>query len=225
MTTMKPNEYNAIFTADIKTQNAMTRRYEPLVNKITNQFVKKARMPWDMIKSMAYEGLVLAFKNYDPERSSLTFLQYAGFSIRNTILISLDNEVRTVKMNNYTQKQAIERGETPFNTVRISQVIPQKDNDNNNTEMRYGVYENEKFSCGDIYEYLYYRIDSVFSPRDCEIFYKTFGLKGYPDEKCQDIAKFYGVSNGLISQKVKKIVRYIKADEDLREMLAQLLEK
>ena len=57
------------------------------------------------------------------------------------------------------------------------------------------------------------------------MFYKTFGLKGFNDEKCQDIAKEYGVSNGLISQKIKKIVNFIKGDEDLCEMLAQMLEK
>ena len=55
------------------------------------------------------------------------------------------------------------------------------------------------------------------------MFYKVFGLKGFVDEKSQDVAKFYGVSNGLISQIVKKIIEYIKSDNDLCEMLAQLV--
>ena len=43
--------------------------------------------------------------------------------------------------------------------------------------------------------------------------------------QCQEIAKEYNVSNGLISQKIKKIVEFIRKDEDLCEMLGQLLEK
>ena len=224
MVEITKNEYNAIFEMSQREQSKMIAKYEPLVNKITNQFVQKVKMPWSGIKSMAYEGLVLAFKNYDPSRSSLTFLQFAGFSIRNTILSSIDNEARTVKMNQYTQKQAIENGDPIFNTVRIDFSFD-NDDANSNTEIRLGAYENEKFSCGDIYEYLYYRLEDRFNKRDCEMFYKTFGLKGFNDEKCQDIAKEYGVSNGLISQKIKKIVNFIKGDEDLCEMLAQMLEK
>lgn len=218
------NNYSAIFNMSQREQSKVIAQYEPLVNKITNQFVQKVKMPWSSIKSMAYEGLVLAFKNYEPTRSSLTFIQYAGFSIRNNILSSIDNEIRTVKMNQYNQKQASENGDPMFNTVRIDFSF-HSDEANSNTEIRLGAYENEKFSCGDIYEYMYYRLENQFKKRDCEIFYRCFGLNGYADEKCQDIAKSYGVSNGLISQKIKKIINFIRTDEDLREMLAQMLEK
>ena len=53
----------------------------------------------------------------------------------------------------------------------------------------------------------------------------TFGLKDENEEKGKDIAKMLGVSEGLVSQKVKKIVTWIRKDNDLCEMLSNLLER
>ena len=103
MSTVKYTEvsYNEMINLSQKDQSKLIKKYEPLTVKITRQFVQKTKLPWDVIKSMAYEGLVLAFKNYDPARSELTFLQFAGYSIRNTILTAIYEESRTVKMNQY----------------------------------------------------------------------------------------------------------------------------
>ena len=217
--------YNEMVNLSQKDQSKLIKKYEPLVNKITNQFVQKTKMPWSMIKSMAYEGLVLAFKNYDPKRSELTFLQFAGYSIRNMILTAIYEESRTVKMNQYNVAQATEQGAPIYNMVNFDQLLDdsQERDSSKSIEIKLNLYENEKFSCGNVYEYLYYRIEHKFKQRDCEVFYKVFGLKGFVDEKSQDVAKFYGVSNGLISQIVKKIIEYIKSDNDLCEMLAQLV--
>lgn len=230
MSTVKYTEvsYNEMINLSQKDQSKLIKKYEPLTVKITRQFVQKTKLPWDVIKSMAYEGLVLAFKNYDPARSELTFLQFAGYSIRNTILTAIYEESRTVKMNQYNVAQAAEQGLPTYNVVNFDKYLNDDDNDNtgsNHFEMKLNLYESEKFSCGDVYEYLYYRIEHKFKQRDCEMFYKVFGLKGFEDEKSQDVAKFYGVSNGLVSQKVKRIIEFIKSDENLFEMLSQLLEK
>jgi DNA-directed RNA polymerase specialized sigma subunit len=69
-------------------KNALAVQYEPLVNKITKQFVEKVKVSWDDVKSMAWEGLALAIENYDDERSTMTFTQFAGFAIRNNIITS-----------------------------------------------------------------------------------------------------------------------------------------
>ena len=74
-----------------------------------------------------------------------------------------------------------------------------------------------------MYEYLYSRLEDKFSERDCEMFYRIFGLKGYEDEKGKDVAKRFGVSEGLVSQKVKKMVLFIRGDEELTEMLGNLI--
>ena len=103
-----------------KEKAALVKQYEPLINKLTKQFVSQVHIDWDSVKSMAYEGFVLAMANYDDERSKLSFKQFAGWSIRNNILSSLDKELRTVSMSAYAQKKASENGEATFNSVSLS---------------------------------------------------------------------------------------------------------
>ena len=207
-------------------RNQLAKQYEPLVNKMTKQFSAKVAMGWAEIKSMAYEGLALAIKQYDEERSSMTFTQFAAFAIRNNILTCLDNELRTVKMSNYAQKKAIEAGDALFTTVSIEGNTMRDDNDGKvQLDIKLGMFSNASFADGDVYEYLYSRIDEQFNERDRKIFYMTFGLNGYNDEKNKDIAKLLGVSEGLVSQRAKKVVEWIRKDSDLCEMLANLLER
>ena len=165
--------------------------------------------------------------NYDDERSKLSFKQFAGWSIRNNILSSLDKELRTVSMSAYAQKKAVENGESTFNTVSLTVLTGEQstvdDDKKSCKEFRYGLYEKDKFSDGDVYDYLYSRLEDRFSKRDCEMFYRCFGLNGYDDEKGKDIAKRFGVSEGLVSQKIKKMVLFIRKDEELNEMMANLI--
>lgn len=206
----------------------LVKQYEPLINKLTKQFVSQVHIDWDSVKSMAYEGFVLAMANYDDERSKLSFKQFAGWSIRNNILSSLDKELRTVSMSAYAQKKANENGEATFNSVSLSVIsgdtgINGDDDSKGCKEFKYGVYEKDKFSDGDVYEYLYSRLEDNFSERDCEMFYRVFGLKGYDDEKGKDVAKRFDVSEGLVSQKIKKMILFVRGDEELTEMLGNLI--
>ena len=211
-----------------KEKTELVKQYEPLINKLTKQFTSQVKIDWESVKSMAYEGFVLAMLNYDNERSKLSFKQFAGWSIRNNILSSLDKELRTVSMSAYAQKKAAEAGEATFNSVSLSVISGEgsmngDDDSRSCKEFKYGVYERDKFSDGDVYEYLYSRLEEHFSERDCEMFYRVFGLKGFDDEKGKDVAKRFGVSEGLVSQKVKKMILYIRGDEELNEMLANLI--
>ena len=211
-----------------KEKTELVKQYEPLINKLTKQFTSQVKIDWESVKSMAYEGFVLAMLNYDNERSKLSFKQFAGWSIRNNILSSLDKELRTVSMSAYAQKKAAEAGEATFNSVSLSVISGEgsmngDDDSRSCKEFKYGVYERDKFSDGDVYEYLYSRLEEHFSERDCEMFYRVFGLKGFDDEKGKDVAKRFGVSEGLVSQKVKKMILYIRGDEELNEMLGNLI--
>ena len=94
-------------------KNILVQEYEPLVNKLTKQFVDKVHYPWAEIKSMAYEGLAIALHTYDPQRSKMTFTQFAGFAIRNNILTCLDNEIRTIPIC-VVNRYCIEECLTPF---------------------------------------------------------------------------------------------------------------
>lgn len=210
--------------------NALATQYEPLVNKLTKQFVDKIAVPWDDVKSMAYEGLAIAFKTYDPQRSKMSFTQFAGFAIRNNILTGLNNELRTVKLSAYAQKRAIERGDAVFNSVSID--LNLKDNP---TESGFGfknaprrnewdkLSTSDKWSDGDIFETLYSKLEDNFPTRDCEIFYMTFGLNGHDEIKGKDIADYFGISRSLVSVKVKSVIKFIQRDEELVEILANLL--
>ena len=211
-----------------KEKTELVKQYEPLINKLTKQFTSQVKIDWESVKSMAYEGFMLAMLNYDDERSKLSFKQFAGWSIRNNILSSLDKELRTVSMSAYAQKKAAESGEATFNSVSLSVIsgegsVNGDDDSRSCKEFKYGVYERDKFSDGDVYEYLYSRLEEHFPERDCEMFYRVFGLKGFDDEKGKDVAKRFGVSEGLVSQKVKKMILYIRGDEELNEMLANLI--
>lgn len=210
--------------------NRFVAQYEPLVNKLTKQFVDKIKIPWDEVKSMAYEGLAIAINSYDADRSKMTFTQYAGFAIRNNILTSLNNELRTVKLSAYAQKKAVERGEAVFNSVSIDLSV--KDNPTNSGANYVGgpkmtdwsnLCTSDKWSDGDVFETLYSKLEDNFPARDCEIFYMTFGLKEHEETKGKDIAEYFGISKSLVSVKVKAIIRFIQNDNDIVEILANLL--
>lgn len=204
--------------------NKLVAQYEPLVNKLVKQFSNKVAINWHEIKSMAYEGLALAIQQYDESRSNMTFTQYAAFAIRNNILTSLDNESRTVKMSNYAQKKAIAAGESLFTTVSIDRSI-RADDEKKPLEVKLGMVSNETFSDGDVFEYLYARLEENFNSRDCLMFYKTFGLNGENDHMNKEIAEEMRISEGLVSQRVKKIITWIRKDNDLCEVLSNLLER
>lgn len=196
--------------------------YKPLVNKLTKQFYDRGLTQWDQIESMAWEGFAIAMHTYDDTRSKMNFTQFAAFAIRNNILTSLDNELRTVKLSNYAQKKATEAGETLFNTVSIDYNV-RDDEHTTPREIKLNMVTKSKFDDGDVFEYMYTRLEENFSKKECEIFYKVFGLKGFEETKGKDVAKQLGVSEGLISQKIKKITSWIRKDNDICEMLQNLL--
>lgn len=211
-------------------KNDLTLQFEPLINKITGQFVNKGVGQWDEVKSMAYEGFAIAINTYDPNKSSMNFMQFAGFAIRNNILTGLNNELRTVKLSAYAQKKSIEKGNAVFNSVSIDMI--HSDNASQGGVNFKGapkrsdiikISVDATFSDGDVFETLYSKIEDKFSIRDCEIFYRTFGLNGFDEEKGKDIALRYGISRSLVSIKLNNIINFIKKDEELVEILSNLL--
>ena len=205
-------------------KNELVEQYTPLINKLTKQFFdsNQGLCSWSDIYSMALEGFALAINKYDSERSTMTFTQYAAYAIRNNILTCLNEETRTVKLSAYAQKVVIANGGTLFNTVSIDQPIT-NDEDTKPRDMVMGMYEEEKFSNGDVFKYLYSRLEDQFNQRDRDMFYKIFGLHGFEETPNKDIAKEYGVSEGLVSQRVKKVINWIKQDRDLCEMLSSII--
>lgn len=213
-------------------KNELVKKYEPLVNKLTKQYSSKVCMSFSDIKAMAYEGLAIAINTYDENRSSMSFQQFAGFAIRNNILTSLDNELRVVKLSAYAQKKAEDRGESLFNSVSLDTTFDGEFN-NNGQDYVYKCCNNDlgtlelsiegKFADGDVFETMYAKLEENFSIRDCEIFYRSFGLKDFDEEKGKDIAAYFGISRSLVSIRLNSILEFIRKDTELCEMLANLL--
>ena len=232
-------------------RNQLARQFTPLVNKIVAQQQHTLKTDWNTLVSMGFEGLAIAMNTYDPERSGMTFTQYAAFSILNNIRNCSCTELHTVKLTSYTQdqirkaKEAAKQAEnnafnegmvvdatpagigtTTFTSVSISCVTnPNGDNDNMNREMRYGVYESAKFADGDCFEQLKAEVDANCNPTDAYCFYHYFGICGYEEKQVNELAEEFNVTSGRISQRLKKVINHIKKNEDLCENLAGLLER
>ena len=205
------------------TRTELVKQYEPLINKLTAQFFHKVSYDWDSIKSMAYEGFVLAMNKYDETRSNMSFMSFAAFEIRNNIMTRLTEESRTVKLPFEEQKRRKATGEALFNTVSIDHSVRDDDDDTTPRETVMGMAVPAKFDDGDVYDYMYARLSDNFSERDCKMFYMSYGLNGFEETPNQDIARIFNVSAGLISQRKKRIIDFIRKDRDLCEMLASLM--
>ncbi len=234
------NLYQSFANADAATRQALAKQFEPLVNRITKQQQLILKAPWNTLKSMAYEGLVIAMNTYDPERSGMSFTQFAGFAILNNIRNSSCIELHTVKLTSYTQDQIKKNaqaaedgsdaefvgvGATTFTSVSINSVLPNSDNDNMNREMRYGVYESAKFGDGDPMMLLKVMVDDNCNKTDAYCFYSYFGVCGYEERQVMELAEEFSVTPGRISQRIKKVTDYIKKTPILCESLASLLER
>lgn len=227
-------------------RNQLARQFEPLVNKIVAQQQRILKTDWNTLQSMGWEGLAIAMNTYDPERSNMNFTQFAAYSILNNIRNCSCTDLHTVKLTSYTQDQirkvAASRnqeqqegenivskpgvGTTTFTSVSISNVVnPQCDNDNMNREMKYGVYESAKFADGDVFEQLRLEVDANCNKTDAYCFYHYFGICGYPEKQVTELAEEFNVTSGRISQRLKKVIDYIKKNDDLCESLSALLEK
>lgn len=212
-------------------KNELVKQYTPLIQKLVSQFFNKCAASWKQLESMAYEGFAIAINNYDDERSKMNFTQYAAYAIRNNILTSLDNELRTVKLSAYAQNKCKEwYGEdslaATFNTVTMTYVTGTESDDCekvNSKEFKLGLYSNALFADGDVYEYLYQRIESQFPQQTCELFYHSFGLKEHEELKGIELAKKYNTSATTISLKVNKVIKWIRKDNELVEMLNNLV--
>ena len=220
-------EFKPNFTE--REKNQFARQYECLVRKLVKQTVDKGFAEWDQIESAAWEGFAIAMKDYNPERSKLSFTQYAGWSIRNRILTAIDDELRTVKVSWYNRKKAEANGEKVYQKMGID-VDYDPDCKTPYSTHAHGLFKFENihtkpvFIDGDVYEYMYSRLEETFSPEHCDIFYRSFGLNGYAEQKGKDIAKAVGLSEGAVSQKVKKIVTWMRSDAEMCEMLSNLME-
>lgn len=186
--------------------NEQVMKYEPLVHKIAKQLQGSSNMPYEDLVGFGFEGLLNAFNTYrDNEKQ--TFIQYAGWQIRYAILNANNNEGNLVKYSYYHQKK-----DSGMSVKFI-------DNDDSSLQLEY------ESGCDVLMvrKQLYKELELNFSARDCDIFYRTYGLKEYDYEKSKDIAQMYNISSASVTIINQKIIAYIKHNENLMDILSELL--
>lgn len=81
------------------------------------------------------------------------------------------------------------------------------------------IDSNEKDQWTDLYRI----IESNFKQRECDIFYRYFGLNGYRREKSKDLARSMRMSEEFIrSNVINKILTYLKLDKKIGDILKNI---
>lgn len=201
-----------------KLTNAQILQYRNLVHKLTNQLSKSSPFSYEDIEGYAWEGLCMAFNTYK-ENSTQTFLQYAAYQIKYNIWNRGNAEGSAVTLSAYHQRKLKDSNASTYIMKHIETKVDK------NGDTRFNIKEpsvNPYINKEEIYNELYSYLDKKFSKRELSIFYKTMGLKNYEVTKCCVLAKNYKVSNASITLNNKKIISYIRQNEELLDLLRDL---
>ncbi len=207
-------------------QQDWAKQYTPLIKKIAGQLASEVPptsiIDREELEAFGWEGLLTAMKNYDEKRSTLTFRQYAGWSIRNTILSAISEYSRVIKVSYYLQQKLKEQGIPTFNTVSLNAVIQDDDIEQDRVS---ALGEDPDYeSLVSPLEELLIAIRDEFNDEYVEMFCRIFGLDGHEIEKASDVAKSYNLSCSAITLRVQKMIRFIRSREDLMESLIKLFD-
>lgn len=191
---------------DMNITNEQVKQYEPLVHKIAHQFENTVTVPYEDIVQYGYEGLINAFHTYKDDKKQ-TFAQYAGWQIRYAILNAFNIEGSIIKHGYYQRKTS-----KPLSVSHID------------ADESFLQLEADR-SCNISYirEVLSKDLEANFSARDCDIFYRVYGLKQYDYEKSKDVAALYNISNASVTIITQKIISYIQQNEEIMEVLQDML--
>ena len=223
-----------------KGRNAVTKQYEPLVNKICRQYVGKSNLDYDELKSAAYTGLTFAMNRYGKRNKSeadndklvsKTFGQYAAYWIRAHILEDIKNVSRTVRIS--TSQQQKERDETGKNT-RNNSVSGDKtvgsDDEGNKTLFDFmGGSEDAGRSIDNedldkLWKQIYDRLEKNFDAQTMDIWYSFYGLNDHKQMKNKDLAAKYGLSTSNVTYYLFKVNSFIKKDKRMFQMFTDVYE-
>lgn len=188
-------------------------KYEPLVHKIANQFYNKLPSSNEDILGWARVGLVDAMNKYKTG-SSQSFKQFAAYIIRFAILNGNNETGHIVKFSAYHQNKVKQANGSTNIWERLDMSFNEEGDEYINYNRMPGLIQNPTYDTDIdteiIMTTIYNTIESEFSKRDCDMFYKFNGLHNEEQMKCKDIAKQYRVSATLVSLTNKRIMEFIK---------------
>lgn len=72
----------------------------------------------------------------------------------------------------------------------------------------------------------YARLEEHFDKEDLELFYRTYRLNGYQDEKKKqkELAAEYGLKPSTANVRIHKIIQFIRKDKNMYDMFNEILE-
>ena len=206
-------------------RNACAKQYMGMVHKIVNEFVGKSRLGKPELMSAALQGFTNAMNDWrkNGDESAVPFKTYASYRVRQQILDDINTLSFTVKTNWYSVQKM---GASMLNAVSLDGLMNDEGEFKQDHLRALGIEDpnyNLSKSEEDNWAELYKIIETTFSQRDTDIFYRYFGLKGHNKEKAKDIAKSMGISPSLVTGIVKMgILKKLKNNKKAMEILQDL---
>lgn len=234
-------------TMDLETEkgrSAVIKQYGPLVYKIANQFIGKENLDKAELISVGFEGLTQAMNTYqkpidkseledDAEREEAekakrtSFKTWASYKIRWTILGEIYDNSRTIRMSYNDRRNAYTKGETTNLTTSLDSMAGKDGEEGSMQDHIAGLATTDTLTASEQqkrWDKLFDELGKHFSKRDMVVFLKYFGLGGEKEEKGKDIAAEFNMTPAMVTHIVtKKILPYIKSNEDLMDIMSDLL--
>jgi RNA polymerase sigma factor (sigma-70 family) len=185
------------------------KQYENLVYKIAHSLKNTTNLPFE---DLVQEGFIAVIEAHDTYRegTSQTLFQYIGWMIRYRMqVVGARNGQLMSGYSNYQRK---------VNGATCSMV----DTDTCANTIKSDLNTDSMLNMEMVFDYIFKRMEEQFSWRDCEIFYKAFGLKNYVMEKSCEIAKQYSTTPANITIIKNKIIKFLKSNEDTLNLLEDL---
>lgn len=214
-------------TIDLKSsqgRNAATKIYSKLIYHMVNQYIGKSNLTRSDLMSSALLGFTNAMNQWSTKEDGnyTSFKTYAAFRMQQQILNDINKYNSTLSGGS---SYAYKNYKDVLNVANIDGI-------GNNNEYHYDVVDNiftddiddnfvgnEKIQWEDLYKI----IENNFKRRDCDIFYRYFGLNGYKREKSKDIARSLGMSDGNIRNSViNKILMFLRKDKRSLDILQNI---
>ena len=234
-------------TMDLETEkgrSAVIKQYGPLVYKIANQFIGKENLDKAELISVGFEGLTQAMNTYqkpidkseledDAEREEAekakrtSFKTWASYKIRWAILGEIYDNSRTIRMSYNDRRNAYTKGETTNLTTSLDSMVGKDGEEGSMQDHIAGLATTDTLTASEQqkrWDELFDELGKHFSKRDMVVFLKYFGLGGEKEEKGKDIAAEFNMTPAMVTHIVtKKILPYIKSNEDLMDIMGDLL--
>ena len=217
-------------TIDLETpqgRNAAAKIYAPLMYKIVNQYVGKSSLGRSELISAALMGFTNAMNQWrsgdDDGGKYVSFKTYAAYRMQQQILNDINKYSHTISGNSYI---VAKYGTSVLDVDKYDSYVDDGGDLDKmfflaSDEIDQNLTKNEKMQWDELYKL----IESNFKQRDCDIFYRYFGLNGYKREKSKDIAKSMGMSEGNIRNSIiNKMLMFLKKDRKAMDILMNLQE-